>query len=154
MVVPPGEEGSSSSSDLSDQNESAAVRPSKENSKETAGALESLSSAEQDALAQRVMQRQGALSLQVAALFVILLFGLPLFNQYQPALAATNIMGFPVTWLFLGVLFYPITVLLSIYFVRRSDRIEEETAQAWRTEASGVAGTAGMTDTIKGEHHG
>lgn len=155
MVVPPDEEGSSSSSD---QNESAAATVSQENSQdsfqETAGTLESLSSAEQDALAQRVMRRQGALSLQVATLFVLLLFVLPLFNLYQPTLAAYNIMGFPATWLFLGVLFYPITVLLSIYFVRRSDQIEAETAQAWRAETSGATDQTAIADRIKGEHHG
>ena len=81
---------------------------------------------EQTRLAQTVMRRQGALSLRVAAVFVILLLGLPLFNLYKPEWATAPIFGFPATWLFLGVLFYPITVLLSIYFVRHSDRIEAE----------------------------
>ena len=90
--------------------------------------LAAMSVEEQARLAQRVMRRQGALSLRVAAVFVILLLGLPLVNALAPQLVAATILGFPATWLFLGVLFYPITVLLSVYFVRHSDRIEAETS--------------------------
>lgn len=89
-----------------------------------------LSPDEQARLARYMMRRQGALSMRVAAVFVVLLLGLPLANLYRPGLASVSVLGFPLTWLFLGVLFYPITVLLSIYFVRHSDRIEAETAQS------------------------
>ena len=89
--------------------------------------LAAMSVEEQARLAQRVMRRQGALSLRVAAVFVVLLLGLPLVNALAPQVVSATILGFPATWLFLGVLFYPITVLLSVYFVRHSDRIEAET---------------------------
>ncbi len=89
-----------------------------------------LSPDEQARLARYMMRRQGALSVRVAAVFVVLLLGLPLANLYSPGLASMSVLGFPLTWLFLGILFYPITVLLSIYFVRHSDRIEAETAQS------------------------
>jgi uncharacterized membrane protein (DUF485 family) len=77
------------------------------------------------------MRRQAALSIKVASVFIILLFGLPLVNYFMPALAATPILGFTATWLFLGVLFYPITWALSWYFVQQSDKIEEECSD-WR----------------------
>jgi hypothetical protein len=77
-------------------------------------------------LARRLMRRQAALSLRVAAVFGVLLLGLPLVNRFLPELANAQVGGFTMTWLFLGVLFYPITVGLSIYFVRKSDRIEAE----------------------------
>ena len=93
-----------------------------------ANPLAALSPEEQGRLAQRMMRRQGALSLRVAAVFTILLLGLPLVNYFLPELANTSVFGFSATWLFLGVLFYPITVLLSLYFVKHSDRIEAETA--------------------------
>ena len=92
---------------------------------------EELSLDAQGQLAQRMMRQQGKLSLQVAALFIVLLLGLPLVNLYQPDLASTRIFGFSATWLFLGILFYPITILLSVYFVRQSDRIEAAAAK-WR----------------------
>jgi len=78
------------------------------------------------ALLANVMRRQALLSVRVAAVFLVLIFGLPLVNWLAPALAGTRVGGFTLTWLFLGVLFYPVTWLLSGYFVRASDRIEAE----------------------------
>lgn len=77
-------------------------------------------------LARIVMRRQAGLSLRVASVFLVMILGLPLVNRYLPGVANAPIFGFPASWLFLGVVFYPITVALSVYFVRRSDRIEAE----------------------------
>lgn len=82
--------------------------------------------AAQAALIRTVMGRQAALSIRVAAVFLILIFGLPVVNWLLPDLAGARIGGFTFTWLFLGVLFYPLTWLLSGYFVRQSDRLEAE----------------------------
>ena len=79
-----------------------------------------------EAVLQKVMRRQSALSLKVAAIFVLLLIGLPLVNLFAPELVATKVGGFTFTWLFLGLLFYPITWAMSFIFVRRSDEIEAE----------------------------
>jgi hypothetical protein len=43
-----------------------------------------------------------------------------------PDLAATNIGGFSATWLVLGVLFYPLTWVLSSWFVRGSEKLEAD----------------------------
>jgi uncharacterized membrane protein (DUF485 family) len=91
--------------------------------------LDDMSEAEQKGLLDRLMRRQAALSIRVACGFVVLLVLLPLLNLYAPKLAARSVGGFTLTWLLLGVLFYPLTWLLSGYFVRRSDRIEEELIQ-------------------------
>lgn len=80
------------------------------------------------ALAKAMMQRQAALSIRVAAVFLILIFGLPLINWLLPQVAAASVGGFTFTWLLLGVLLYPITWLLSGYFIRESDRIEAQIA--------------------------
>lgn len=93
--------------------------------------LHQLSETEHAQLAHIVMRRQASLSLRVAVVFIILVFGLPLVNLYLPNLANIQIMGFTATWLFLGVLFFPITWLLSSYFIRQSDQIERECAD-WR----------------------
>jgi uncharacterized membrane protein (DUF485 family) len=90
-------------------------------------------------LAHAVMRRQAALSIRVAAIFVVLVFGLPLVNLYLPELANARAGAFTWTWLFLGVLFYPITWLLSGYFIRASDRIEAECAD-WRAVLGEEAG--------------
>ena len=87
--------------------------------------LRELTEADQARLARAVMRRQAALSLRVAAVFLALILGLPLLNAVWPdAMNEAWFGGFTPTWLFLGVLFYPITVALSFYFVAASDRIE------------------------------
>ena len=88
--------------------------------------LAHLSEEEQERLLHRVMQRQGALSIKVAVVFILLLVGLPLGNLYLPDLMGSRVAGFTLTWLFLGILFYPLTWVLSQLFVRRSEAIEAE----------------------------
>lgn len=85
-----------------------------------------LSPEEQEQLTNRLMRRQAGLGLRVAAVFLLLLFGLPLLNLYAPDLAATRIGGFTLTWLVLGVLFFPVTWALAAYFVRATERIEAD----------------------------
>jgi hypothetical protein len=86
--------------------------------------LHALSDQDQARLARAVMRRQGRLSLRVAAVFVVLVLGVPLVNYFLPEVADMPFHGFPATWLFLGVLIYPITVALSFYFVSKSNEIE------------------------------
>ncbi len=76
------------------------------------------------ALVRDLMRRQSRLGLRIAAVFVLILVGLPLLNLYLPDAMATHVGGFSLTWLLLAALFYPVTWLLSWSFVRGSDRIE------------------------------
>jgi len=92
---------------------------------------------QQASLTRYVMRRQLSLSLSVATVFILLLVGLPLFNLYAPQIANQTVYGLTLTWLFLGVIFYPITIALSIYFVRNSDRIEAECARWQAPELPG-----------------
>jgi uncharacterized membrane protein (DUF485 family) len=85
-----------------------------------------ISEAEAEKITSKVMRCQLALSLRVASIFILLLFGLPLVNTYAPEVANQRVFGFTLTWLILGVLVYPVTVLLAFYFVKNSDRIETE----------------------------
>jgi len=86
-----------------------------------------------------VMRRQAALSIGVSLVFLTILFGLPLFNLLLPDLAARPVFGFTLSWLILGVLFYPITWLLSWYYIKESDRIEAACAD-WRSVLGEEAG--------------
>jgi hypothetical protein len=104
-----------------------------------ASPLARLSETEQAALAGAIMRRQIALSIRIFLVFAVLLFGLPLFNYLLPQVANGRIGGFTLTWLFLGVLFYPLTWALSAYFIKESDRIEHDLAR----EHSGLAGAGG-----------
>ncbi len=76
-------------------------------------------------LTQRLMKRQVKLSLAVGAVFVILLVGLPLLNQFAVPTMATRVGPFTITWLILAILFYPLTWALSWWFVKGSEDIEE-----------------------------
>jgi len=80
----------------------------------------------QERLLQVVMRRQGALSLRVGALFLLPLLALPLLNQNQPEFMNRQFLGFSLTWLILGICIFPLTWLVSAYFVRKSDAIEAE----------------------------
>ena len=85
-------------------------------------------------LAQAVMRRQVTLSIKVAAVFLVMLFGLPLVNYFMPELANAPMFGFTATWFFLAILFYPITWFLSWWFIRQSNEIEADIAANMRHE--------------------
>lgn len=88
-------------------------------------------------LAGKLMRRQAALSLRVAAVFLFLIVAVPLANQFAPAWSQQPVLGFPLSWFLLGILFYPITWALSTYFVRASEKLEAEEAAMLRSERSG-----------------
>ena len=90
-------------------------------------------------LVRRLMRKQAGLSLRVAAVFVVLLVGLPLFNLYAPDIAATPVYGFTLTWLLLGIVFFPITWLLSALFVSKSDALESEITASEKDRSPQVA---------------
>lgn len=96
--------------------------------------IENKKAHEIEAMVHSVTKRQVALSLQVAVIFIILIVGLPLFNTYMPETAKISVFGFSLTWFILGVCFFPLSWLLSTYFVRTSDRIEAETVAMHKGE--------------------
>ena len=73
-----------------------------------------------------LMRRQLKLSVACAAAFLVVLLGLPLANYYAPALMATRVAGFTLSWLILGVLFFPAVWAISWLFIRRSIWLEED----------------------------
>ena len=80
-----------------------------------------------------LMRRQFRLSSVCAAAFLLVLLGLPLANYFAPALMATRVAGFTLSWLILGVLFFPAVWTISWFFIQRSIALEdEEVAQVKR----------------------
>jgi uncharacterized membrane protein (DUF485 family) len=73
-----------------------------------------------------LMRRQLGLSITCAATFLVALLGLPLLNYFAPALMATRVAGFTLTWLIVGVLFFPFVWIISYVFIQRSIALEEE----------------------------
>jgi uncharacterized membrane protein (DUF485 family) len=73
-----------------------------------------------------LMRRQLSLSVACAVTFLVVLLGLPLLNYFAPAFMATRIGGFTLTWLILGVLFFPFVWIISWLFIRRSIALEDD----------------------------
>lgn len=83
-----------------------------------------------------LMRRQLKLSIAAAATFLIALLGLPLLNYFFPELMAKRIGGFTLTWLLLGVLFFPFVWIISWFFIKRSIALEDaEVAEVAKTES-------------------
>ena len=73
-----------------------------------------------------LMRRQLTLSITSAAVFVVALLGLPLLNYLAPEFMARRVGGFTLSWLVLGVLFYPLVWAIAWVFIRRSIAMEED----------------------------
>ncbi len=76
-----------------------------------------------------LMRRQLRLSVACAAAFLVALLGLPLLNYFAPAAMAVRVGGFTLTWLILGVLFFPYVWLISGFFIKRSLQLEANEAR-------------------------
>jgi uncharacterized membrane protein (DUF485 family) len=77
----------------------------------------------------RLMRRQLRLSIACAATFIVVLLGLPLANYFLPELMSRRVAGFTLSWLILGVLFFPFVWAIAWIFIRRSIALEEEEAR-------------------------
>src|SRR6185436_10862993 len=73
-----------------------------------------------------LMRRQLGLSISCAATFLVALLGMPLLNYFAPALMATRVAGFTLSWLIIGVLFFPFVWIISWVFIKRSIALEQE----------------------------
>ena len=73
-----------------------------------------------------LMQKQFRLSVCCAAVFTAGLFGLPLANYCFPEIMATRVFGFTLTWLILGIGFFPAVWVIAYVFIQRSMALEEQ----------------------------
>jgi uncharacterized membrane protein (DUF485 family) len=80
-----------------------------------------------------LMRRQLSLSISCAAAFLIALIAMPLVNYFNPAFMATRVAGFTLTWLILGVLFFPFVWIISGIFIKRSIALEDDEVKAVQT---------------------
>lgn len=71
-----------------------------------------------------LMKRQLRLSVSCASAFLLLLLGLPLMNYFAPELMARRVGGFTLSWLVLGVLFFPYVWIIARWFISRSMALE------------------------------
>ena len=83
-----------------------------------------------DAFLARLMSGQLKLSIACAFCFIVALVALPLLNYFQPEFMAQRVYGFTLTWLILGVLFFPFVWIISYIFIQRSIALEDAEAKA------------------------
>jgi len=78
-----------------------------------------------EAFLHSLMRRQLKLSVACAGTFLIALLGLPLLNYFFPEAMARRVFGFTLTWLILGVLFFPFVWVIAWVFIKRSIALED-----------------------------
>src|SRR2546426_2844677 len=94
-----------------------------------------------DAFLRQLMRRQLRLSIACAATFLIALLGLPLLNYFFPEVMARRVFGFTLTWLILGVLFFPFVWGIAYVFIKQSIALERaEVAEMSREGGEGSEG--------------
>ncbi len=67
-----------------------------------------------------------SISLAYLGWFVLLALGLPLVFWIWPGLTAVRVLSVPLAWWILGVVTYPILVLLGALYVRSVESAEAE----------------------------
>lgn len=87
-----------------------------------------------EAFLHSLMRKQLRLSIVCGATFMVALLGLPLLNYFFPEPMATRVFGFTLTWLILGVLFFPFVWAIAYFFIKRSIALEEEEVREVRGE--------------------
>lgn len=82
-----------------------------------------------------LMRRQLRLSISCAATFLVALLCLPLLNYFKPDWMSVQVGGFTLTWLILGVLFFPFVWVISYFFIRRSIALEESEVREAKSQS-------------------
>lgn len=75
---------------------------------------------------EALMRRQLRLSLAIAAVFLIIIGGQPLLPLIWSGYGDISILGFPLPWIVLGGLSYPLMAVLGILYVKRAEAIDDE----------------------------
>lgn len=76
-----------------------------------------------------LMSAQLWLALRVVGLLALAVGSLPLLFHVVPGLAEIAVLGVPLSWLLLGVLVYPVLVLLGWSYVRGAEANEDDFAE-------------------------
>ena len=76
-----------------------------------------------------LLREQLWLALRIIAMLMLSVGSLPLVFHLAPGLADVHLLGLPLAWLLLGVLVYPLLLLLGWRYVRRAERNERDFAE-------------------------
>ncbi|WP_341718164.1 DUF485 domain-containing protein [Micromonospora sp. FIMYZ51] len=78
------------------------------------------------ALIHGLVRAQLALALQLSAVIMVTLGGLPLLFAVAPSVGQTTVLGVNLPWLLLGVLSFPFLVAVGWTYVRLAERNEQD----------------------------
>jgi uncharacterized membrane protein (DUF485 family) len=92
-----------------------------------------------EAFLHGLMKRQLKLSISCAVAFIGVLFGMPMANFLAPEFMAQRVGGFTLTWLVLGVLFFPYVWIIARVFITRSIALENAEVRRATQETSNTA---------------
>ncbi len=76
-----------------------------------------------------LLREQLTLALRIIALLVLGVGSMPLLFHLAPGLADVHLLGLPLAWLLLGVVVYPVLLVLGWRYVVRAERNERDFAE-------------------------
>jgi hypothetical protein len=76
-----------------------------------------------------LLREQLFLALRIVALLALGVGSLPLVFHLAPGLTDVDLFGMPLPWLLLGIVVYPVLVLLGWRYVRSAERNELDFAE-------------------------
>ena len=76
-----------------------------------------------------LLREQLTLALRIIALLVLGVGSMPLLFHLAPGLAGVHLFGLPLPWLLLGVVVYPVLLVLGWRYVVRAERNERDFAE-------------------------
>jgi uncharacterized membrane protein (DUF485 family) len=79
-----------------------------------------------EAFLRQLMRRQLRLSIGCGVTFLVALLSLPVANYFAPEFMNMPVAGFTLSWLILGVLFFPFVCVIARVFIVRSGRLEKQ----------------------------
>jgi hypothetical protein len=82
-----------------------------------------------DAFMASLVRSQLRLALLVLTVLAVVVVALPALFTLVPGVRASALGGIPLPWIVLGVLVYPLLLLLGWFFVRQAERTEREFAE-------------------------
>ena len=76
-----------------------------------------------------LLREQLWLAIRISALLALGVGSLPLLFHVFPGLSDVSVLGMPLSWLLLGIVVYPVLVLLGWHYVRSAERNESDFAE-------------------------
>ena len=84
-----------------------------------------------DVLTTTLVRAQLLLALRLFAVFAAALGGLPALFALAPGVAEITVYGAPLPWVLLGVVAFPLLLVLGVVYARLADRNEREFAELY-----------------------